>query len=74
MTTRVLLVVLLALYGCGDSDNDGSSTVRVHPGESIQAAIDAAPPNATIMVEPGVYHESSGEPSASRSRPPTPVG
>jgi parallel beta-helix repeat protein len=64
MTTRVLLVVLLALYGCGDSDNDGSSTVRVHPGESIQAAIDAAPPNSTIMVEPGVYHESPGEPSA----------
>ena len=64
MKARVLLVILLALYGCGDSDDDGTSTVRVHPGNSIQAAIDAAPPNTTIMVEPGVYHESPGEPSA----------
>jgi parallel beta-helix repeat protein len=64
MKTRVLLVVMLALYGCGDSDNDESSTVRVHPGESIQAAVDAAPANATIMVEPGVYHESSDQPTA----------
>jgi parallel beta-helix repeat protein len=60
----MLLVVLLALYGCGDSDNDDASTIRVHPGESIQAAVDRAPANATIMVEPGVYHESAEQPSA----------
>ena len=30
----------------------------MHPGESIQAAIDAASPGATIMVEPGVYREA----------------
>jgi len=35
-----------------------SGAVVVHPGESIQAAIDAAPPGATIVVEPGVYHEA----------------
>jgi parallel beta-helix repeat protein len=33
------------------------STFVVHPGESIQMAIDAAPENSTILVEPGVYNE-----------------
>lgn len=64
MTKRGVLLVLLALYGCGDSDTNGAPAIRVHPGESIQAAIDAAPSHATIMVEPGVYHESAGQPSA----------
>jgi parallel beta-helix repeat protein len=30
----------------------------VHPGESIQAAVDAAPPGATIDVLPGTYAEA----------------
>src|SRR5438874_2344334 len=30
----------------------------VHPGQSIQAAVDAASPGATIVVEPGTYNES----------------
>jgi nitrous oxidase accessory protein len=35
-----------------------AANIVVHAGESIQAAIDTAPPGATIVVEPGVYHES----------------
>ena len=34
-------------------------TPVVRAGQSIQAAIDAAAPNTTITVEPGIYHESS---------------
>jgi parallel beta-helix repeat protein len=58
-----VVVAIVLLSGCGESDTSGPPPVTVHPGESIQAAIDAAPPNATIFVEPGVYHES-GAPSA----------
>jgi len=62
-------VVLLAIglvAGCGESHTTGTagSTSTVHAGESIQAAIEAAAPNTTIFVEPGVYHESASALSA----------
>jgi hypothetical protein len=56
------VLAIVVLGACGD-DNDGAG-VTVYAGQSIQAAIDAAPPNATIFVEPGVYRESAGAPSA----------
>jgi parallel beta-helix repeat protein len=60
----VLLGIVL-LTGCGESDSGGGTATRtVHPGESIQAAVDAAPANTTIVVEPGVYHEPTNGPSA----------
>jgi nitrous oxidase accessory protein NosD len=36
----------------------GAATVTVHPGQSIQTAIDAAGPGSTILVLPGTYHEN----------------
>lgn len=32
----------------------GAATVTVQSGQSIQAAIDGAPPGSTIVVEPGI--------------------
>src|SRR5919107_1180515 len=36
----------------------GAAEFVVHPGESIQAALRAAPPGSTITVRKGVYHEA----------------
>jgi len=33
-------------------------TTLVHPDESIQAAVNAARPGTTVLLEPGVYHQS----------------
>jgi parallel beta-helix repeat protein len=36
----------------------GPGTFYVHPGESIQATVDAAPAGSTIFIEPGTYTEA----------------
>ena len=54
----VLCGVLVSAFGCGDSNGSGSSAT-VRPGESIQAAVDAAAPGDTIKVMPGDYTEMS---------------
>jgi parallel beta-helix repeat protein len=60
-----VLVAITILCGCGESDTVAPARITtVHPGESIQAAINAAPPHAAIFVAPGVYHESLTQPSA----------
>jgi hypothetical protein len=35
-----------------------SRTIVVHPGQSIQAAVDRARPGDTVLLKPGVYHQS----------------
>jgi nitrous oxidase accessory protein NosD len=40
------------------SSAQASSVIVVGPGQSIQAAINAARPGTTVFVEPGVYHQS----------------
>ena len=36
----------------------GAASYDVHPGQSIQAAINAAPSGARIEIAPGTYHEN----------------
>ncbi len=55
----VLITLLVSTAACSD-DN----TIIVNEGESIQAAVDAAPAGSRIEVMPGTYMETHGEPAA----------
>ena len=55
--SRLILMTTLALLLAGAPTPAATAAARivVHDGDSLQAAIDAAPPGATIIVEPGIY-------------------
>lgn len=52
--TWILPLLLAAILGLGQ----GAVVVEVVPGASIQAAIDAAPEGATVLVRSGLYEEN----------------
>lgn len=63
--------ILLLASACGDGSTSATSPepppddgIVVRPGESIQAAVDAASPGDTVRVLPGEYVESHGGLSA----------
>jgi parallel beta-helix repeat protein len=67
----ICAVVVLA-FGCGDDGGKGTSstTWTVSPGESIQAAVDAASPGDTVVVLPGDYTEPHADRAAVRITKP----
>lgn len=38
---------------------EGGGVIEVHPGESIQAAVDAAQPGQTVLIYPGTYRPAN---------------
>jgi pectin methylesterase-like acyl-CoA thioesterase len=59
------LVIAACAAGLGIALSSGpaasawvSRTIVVWPGQSIQAAVDRADPGDTVLVRPGVYHQS----------------
>lgn len=54
----LLTIVVAGGVGAPTAAHANPSTVVVHPGQSIQAAIDAAPAYGTVYVDPGTYAEN----------------
>lgn len=58
LRTVLLGLSVMATTVIGLAVPASAATIVVGPGESIQAAVDAAQPGDTILVEPGTYRES----------------
>ena len=58
LTVTASAALLLAALPTGTAAAGGSRTWVVHPGESIQAAVDAARSGDTIEIEAGTYQEA----------------
>ena len=57
--SRLACGISVAVAGCGGGDTPApTNQITVKSGGSIQAAVDAAKDGYTILVEPGLYHES----------------
>ena len=54
----VFVAVAIAALTVGSPASARSATRVVHPGESIQAAVDASAPGDTVLVKAGEYYES----------------
>jgi hypothetical protein len=55
VSVLLLGALVASLFGLAPA---GAAEFVVHPGESIQAALNAAPPGSTIKVRDGVYREA----------------
>jgi len=58
---RTFILLALLIGALGITATAEAKTIRVKPGDSIQAAVDKANPGDRILVKPGTYHEE-GQP------------